>query len=126
MAGPCTAFHYMLMIVAVLAIGVIVALFQVARLRREIGWLQAFSRNEEHPPPRLLAPLARQLVALDRNTVQLTPTAARAILDDARGEAGPIKRGLALGGAIGLATLLPQVQRWLNRKADPELRAARR
>lgn len=68
-------------IVAVLAIGVIVALFQVARLRREIGWLQAFSRNEEHPPPRLLAPLARQLVALDRDTVQLTPTAARAILD---------------------------------------------
>ena len=33
---------------------------------------------------------------------------------------------VALGGAIGLATLLPQVQRWLNRKADPEMRAARR
>lgn len=68
-------------IVAVLAVGILVAMFQVARLNREIRWLQAFSRNESAPPPRLLAPLARQLTPLDHRSMQLTPTAARAILD---------------------------------------------
>ena len=56
-------------IVAVLAVGILVAMFQVARLNREIRWLQAFSRNESAPPPRLLAPLARQLTPLDHRSM---------------------------------------------------------
>ncbi len=68
-------------IVAVFALGVLVAMFQVLRLKREIRWLEAFSRRAAARPPVLLAPLAHQLESLQAQNAALTPTAARAILD---------------------------------------------
>lgn len=40
------------------------------------------------------------------------------------GDRALLGASVALGGAIGLATLLPAVQRWLDRKASPAARIA--
>jgi hypothetical protein len=68
----------------VLAVGVLLALLQILRLRREVRWVNALRDGEREGgkvgSPKLLAPMAA-LVAGRRHPVALGQTAARSILD---------------------------------------------
>lgn len=72
------------LIVGVLAVGILMALGQIWRLRREVRWVNAFRDGEIETgrvaSPRLLAPMAA-LLGGRRRQASVTPTASRTILD---------------------------------------------
>lgn len=76
------------MILAVLAVGLLINLRQVLRLRPEIRWIEEFRRGDsrELSPPRrgLMASMARMLVARRRERLVLSPATMRAMLDGIR------------------------------------------
>jgi hypothetical protein len=76
------------MILAVLLVGVLINVRQVARLHPEIRWIEEFRRGDSRelaPPARgLLASAARVLIARRHERLVLTPAAMRALLDGTR------------------------------------------
>jgi hypothetical protein len=67
------------LILLVEAFGIVLALAQVARLFREIAWVNAGDSDEEARPPRLLAPMAKFVGNPEKPA--LSPQILRLILD---------------------------------------------
>src|SRR5690606_41928901 len=77
------------MILAVLAVGLLINLRQVLRLRPEVRWIEEFRRGDSRelsPPQRgLMASMARMPVARRRERLVLAPGTMRAMLGGVRG-----------------------------------------
>jgi hypothetical protein len=76
------------MILAVLLVGILINIRQVARLRPEIRWIEEFRRGDSRelaPPQRgLMASTAHMLIARRQERLVLTPATMRALLDGIR------------------------------------------
>jgi hypothetical protein len=72
------------LIVMVLALGVLLSLWQVVRLQPEVRWINHFRLNSDsfalRDPPRLLAPMAT-LLQDQQGRLSLSPQTARTLLD---------------------------------------------
>jgi hypothetical protein len=72
-------------IVAVLVAGIAYIFYQVARLNREVAWIEKFRRNQGNIAtadlPRLLSPMATMLGAGRGGKVSLSATSLRTLLD---------------------------------------------
>ncbi|MCF8110393.1 MAG: biopolymer transporter ExbB [Desulfobacteraceae bacterium] len=78
-----------LLILGVLAVGIVINMFQVLRLEPEINWIQMFRTGEvglsvAHPP-KLLNPLARHLSEIHRDRFRLSALSLQTVLEGIRG-----------------------------------------